>query len=124
MAGTCWTASDAGSIVAMIATLGAQFNVNIRIGTNNGFTNPVPAITYGNIILSLAGNHTVAASYTLACIYSHCIPHALASFPGFSVINVTKFPLIPVPPITGSTITFVIISVSLTPLPYAYFSGG
>ena len=71
---------------------------------------PVAAIPVRNIIFCLTSYHTIAASDTFLCINCHCISHALTSFPffsGSSFKNVTKFPRIPVPPITGSTATWV-----------------
>lgn len=121
MTGTSRTASHTRCVLAMIASLRTNLNFQLRVSAVGHFNDPIPAITNGNIIFGLAGNHTVTATHTFFGIYSHGIPHASTSLPAvsFSKTKVTKLLRIPVPPITGSVLTLVIISVSLIPLPWA-----
>jgi hypothetical protein len=117
MTGASRTATHAGCIFTMVATLRANLNFQLRVSAIGHFNDPVAAIANGHIIFGLAGNHTVAATHAFFGIYSHCIPHASTS--SFSKTNVTKLLLMPVPPITGSILTLVTSSVSLIPLPWA-----
>lgn len=110
-------ASNTGRIVAMVATLRTKFDFNIWITSVNRFSYPIAAVADGDIVFSLAGDDTIAASHAFSSIYCHSVSHDLISFRGFSVKNVTKLPLMPVPPIIGSICTVVIISESLAPLP-------
>ncbi len=122
VAGTGGAAANAGRVVAMVATFGAQFDFDIWIASVNSFGYPVAAVADGHVILGLAGDNTIAATNAFSGINGHCVSHDLTSFRGSSVINVTKLPLKPVPPIIGSICTFVIISLSLTPFPKARLS--
>ena len=110
-------ATNARRVITMVATLRTQFNTYVRIGSVYSFGYAVASKADRYIILGLAGDYTVAAANTFFSVNSHCVPHASASFRGSTVKNVIKFPLIPVPPIMGSNMTFVINSVSFTPLP-------
>ena len=115
---TCGAAPYTRRIFAVVATFGANFYFELRIGSIGDFHNPVAAITNRNIIFGLAGYNTIRAAYTFFCINCHCVSHDCTSL-SFSKRNVTKFPLMPVPPIIGSIKTRVINCESLTPLPKA-----
>ena len=116
-AGTCWTAPYARGIGAMVASLRSYFYLKLRICSIHYFNHPVAAKTNRHIIFCLTGYNTIAAPNTFPGINCHSISHDATSCSDFSVTNVTKLDLIPVPPISGSTRTFVINWVSLTPLP-------
>jgi len=118
---TGWAATYARRIIAMIASFTPEFNLKLRISSIGYFHNPVAAVANGYIIFGLAGHHTVRAAYTFFSVNRHCISHDFTSL-SFSNLKVTKFPLIPVPPIIGSTKTLVINCESLTPLPNARLS--
>jgi hypothetical protein len=119
MAGAGRAASYAWGIFAVITALGADLEFKLRVGTIGNLHDPVAAVTYRNIIFGLAGHDAVAAANAFQGIDGHCVSHDTTSLSGFSVKNVTKLPLIPVPPIMGSIRTFVISLASLAPLPYA-----
>ena len=128
MACTCRTTTHTRSIIAVVASFRTNFQLKAWISSVNCFRYPIPALSYRNIVFGLTSYYTIAAANTFSRINRHCISHDFTSFPtltesslliygfpffisssvGFSVRNVTKFPLIPVPPITGSIITFVI----------------
>jgi hypothetical protein len=111
------TATNTGRIGTLVAPFGTDLHFKLRVGPVVHLHDPVAAIPDGNLIFCLAGNNTIAAADTFFGINGHCESHAFTSLSGFSVKNVTKFPLIPVPPITGSIITLVISAASLTPFP-------
>ena len=116
MTGTCGAAPNARRIFAVVATFGADFDFQLRVSSIGNFHNPVAAIPNRNVIFGLAGNHAIRTAHAFLCINCHCISHDCTSL-SFSKRNVTKFPLIPVPPIIGSIKTRVISCESLTPLP-------
>lgn len=105
-------------IFAVVAAFGADFDFELWVGPVGNFHNPVAAISNRYIIFGLAGYHTIRAAYAFFCINRHCISHDFTSL-SFSKRNVTKFPLIPVPPIIGSIKTRVINCESLAPFPKA-----
>jgi len=111
-----WAASYTWRVFAVVATFGADFNFQLRVSSIGNFHNPVAAIPNRNVIFGLAGNHAIRTAHAFLCINCHCISHDCTSL-SFSKRNVTKFPLIPVPPIIGSIKTRVISCESLTPLP-------
>ena len=121
LTGTRRTGSNTWCICTMITSFRSEFYKNIRVNTRYIFYYPISAISDWHIVFCLACNNTVAASHTLSGVYSHCVSHD-STVPGCSVKNVTKFPLIPVPPIRGSIVTRVIISASLAPFPKALVS--
>src|SRR5512139_602968 len=115
MTGPGGAASHTGCIFAVITSFRADFGLKHRVSSVIYLHNPVAAIPQGYIVFGLAGYHAVAASHAFFSIESHCVSHDATSFPGFSVRNVTKLPLIPVPPISGSVFILVINWVSLAP---------
>lgn len=64
MACTSGTAANAGSVLAVIASLRPDFDLQPRIGAVGHLHHPIPAITDRNIVLCLTGNDTIAASNT------------------------------------------------------------
>lgn len=116
MACPCRAATYARCVFAMVAPFGADFCFELRVGSVGHFHNPVAAIPNRDIIFGLAGYHAIRASYTFFCVNCHRIPHDFTSL-SFSNLNVTKLPLMPVPPIIGSIKTLVISCESLAPLP-------
>ena len=121
MTGTGGAASYTGRIITMIASFRPNLHFKLRISSISNFNNPVAAITYRNIIFSLAG--TTQSLQPTHFLVSTAIAYLMMQPPvsGFSVTNVTKLPLIPVPPIIGSIKTLVISCVSLTPFPKHLF---
>lgn len=113
---TGWTAPHTRRVFAVVTTFGADFYFELRVSSIGYFHNPVAAISNGYIVFSLAGNYAIRASHAFFCINCHCVSHDFTSL-SFSKRNVTKFPLMPVPPIIGSIKTRVISCESLTPLP-------
>ena len=115
MTGTGRAAPDARRIFTMVASLGAEFKYKRRIRSIGHLHHPIAAKTDRNIVLGLTGNDAIAAPDAFPGINCHSISHDLTS--PASVTKVTKLPLMPVPPMVGSTNTLVIIWVSLAPLP-------
>ena len=115
---TRWAAPYTWRVFAVVATFGADFDFELRVCSVGYFHNPVAAITNRNVVFSLAGNYTIRAAYTFFCINCHRVSHDCSSL-SFSNLKVTKFPLMPVPPIIGSNKTRVISCESLAPLPKA-----
>ena len=121
MACSCRATTNTWCIYAMIASLRSYLHLQLGIGSIKYLNYPVAAISYWYIVFSLTGYNTIAASDALSGINCHCVSHDATSFSAFSVKNVTKLLLIPVPPINGSTRTFVISWVSLMPRPKQRF---
>lgn len=113
---TRWAAPYAWRVFAVVATFRTDFNFQLRISSICYFHNPVATIANGHVIFSLAGNYAIRASHAFFCINCHRVSHDCSSL-SFSNLKVTKFPLMPVPPIIGSIKTRVINCESLTPLP-------
>ena len=107
MAGTGGAASYARRIITLITAFRTDLEMQIRIDAVVDLPDPIAGISYRNIVFSLAGNNTVTATDTFPCINGHCKSHDFASF-SLVNLNFIKFPRIPVPPMTGSTITLVI----------------
>lgn len=116
VAGTCWAAAHTGRVFAVVAPFGADLDFKLRISSVGNFNDPVAAISNGYIVFGLAGHYAVAAPDTFFGVDRHGISHDFTSL-SFSNLNVTKLPLMPVPPIIGSTSTRVIRSASLAPFP-------
>jgi hypothetical protein len=59
MAGSGWAASYTGRIFAMVATLRAYFDFQLRVGPVGYFHNPVAAVTNWHVIFGLTGYYTI-----------------------------------------------------------------
>src|SRR5665647_446783 len=101
----------------MVAALRSQLDLKLRVCAIHCLHNPVAAVTYRDIVFCLACHDAVAASHAFLRINSHRVSHDATSSLPRSVMMVTKLPLMPVPPMTGSIITFVISFVSFAPRP-------
>jgi hypothetical protein len=61
VAGAAGTAIDARRIVAVVAALGTDFHVKVWVGPGRGVCQPVPVMSFGHLVLGLAGDDAIHA---------------------------------------------------------------
>jgi len=107
---TGWTAGYTRGIFTMIAALTP--NLHCKFGEFSIYIidYPIPVKSFGNVVFGFTGNNAIHTSHAFFCIYNH---YKTSHYP--SATKVTKLTFIPVPPIIGSVLYFVISCESLAP---------